>query len=405
MGKITKGEEQVADRKKKLLFVSEALWIGGIETALVNLLNALDYDKYEVTCLILRAELAMAGRITPNCRLLAADRERTVSFPRAYGFSRLYHLTEESTEASLLHRCLMWAVPAVKWLENRLYIRYIRSCLQGESFDSCIIYSDRTAETAVRAVKADRFVLFYHHGAMRRVYHDEIGYRRAEKIVTVSERTVDMLRQFRPEYGEKVTAIHNLTDIGDVRRRAGEPPKTVFPEGGFHLVTCGRLQEAKGMDWAIRACRLLLDRGYGDIHWWIVGGGPEEEALKALIDRTGTGEHVHLLGMQDNPYPYIAAADLYVQPSRYENHSVVILEAMVLEKPILATVPAGTGQIRSGENGRLCEPGPEGIAAGIEALYRSPRERERYIRYLTQHGLEQENAAIMAALERLFDGK
>ena len=40
--------------KKKLIFITEALWIGGIETALVNLLNRLDYDRYNVTCLILR---------------------------------------------------------------------------------------------------------------------------------------------------------------------------------------------------------------------------------------------------------------------------------------------------------------------------------------------------------------
>ena len=194
------------------------MWIGGIETALVNLLNALDYEKYEVTCLILRGALDIADRITPRCRLLIADRERTITFPEPYRFRRLYHLTEESTNPSRLHRCLMWAVPAVKWVENRLYIRYIRENLKGEHFDTCIIYSDRTAETAVRAVNADRYLLFYHHGAMRKAYHDEIGYRKAEKIIAVSSGLAEKLKEYRPKYADKILSIPNMVDVETIRR-------------------------------------------------------------------------------------------------------------------------------------------------------------------------------------------
>ena len=106
--------------KKKLIFVTEALWIGGIETALVNLLNRLDYGKYEVTCLVLRGELDLAGRLPPGCRLLVADRERGNSFDRPYGFRRLCHLTEIPTNPSRLHKALLWAVPALRWLEKWL---------------------------------------------------------------------------------------------------------------------------------------------------------------------------------------------------------------------------------------------------------------------------------------------
>lgn len=391
--------------KKKLIFVTEALWIGGIESALVNLLNALDYEKFDVTCLVLRSSLEMAPRITPKCRLLVADREQRVTFPESYRHSRLYHLTEESTNPSRRHRALMWAVPAVKWVENRLYIRYIRRQLKKERFDTCIIYSDRTGETAVRAVNAARFLLFYHHGAMRRVYHDEIAYQRSEKIITVSERTVDMLKAFRPAYAHKIAAVPNLIDIPRVLGMAEEAPEVEFPAGYFHVVTCGRLSEAKGMDWAVRACRILLDRGHGDIHWWIVGGGAEEEKLRRLIRETGTGEHVHLLGMRENPYPYMAGADLYVQPSRFENYCVGILEARVLCRPILATAAAGTGQIVSGENGLLCEAGPESIAEGVARLRGNGEERERYVRNLRENSPEKENTAALDTLQRLFDGE
>ena len=390
--------------KKKILFITEALWIGGIETALVNLLNRMDYEKYDVTCLVLRGCLDLKGRIHPKCRLLAADREKTFTFSEPYQFSRLHHLTEESANPSRLHRAMMWAVPAIKWVENRLYIRYIREQMRGEHFDTCIIYSDRTAEAAVRAIDADRYLMFYHHGAMRREYHDEIGYRKSEKIITVSEKTLDMLRSFRPTHAEKIMVLHNIVDIEGVlaKSRAFSPD---LPTDTFNLVSCGRLTEAKGIDWAIRAMQLLLDRGCTDVHWWIVGGGPDERKLKALAEEAGVTSHFHFLGMQSNPYPYIAAADLYVQPSRFENYSVVILEAMVLEKPILATIPAAQFQIQSGENGLLCQPDPESIAQSIEHLRLHREEMDRYARTLKENSLEKQNNDIMNSLYNLFNGE
>lgn len=388
--------------KKKILFISEALWIGGIETALVNLLNRMDYEKYDVTCLVVRGSLDIADRITPKCRLIVADREKTFTFAEAYKFSRLYHLTEESENPSRLHQAMMWAVPAIKWVENRLYIRYIREQMKGEHFDTCVIYSDRTAEIAVRSVKADKYLLFYHHGAMRREYHDEIGYRKSEKIITVSEKTLDALKAFRPKYADKIVVIHNIVDIENVIKKSKEILARSFPEEQFNLVSCGRLSEAKGYDWAIQAMRSLLDKGYSDLHWWIVGGGADEEKLRRQIKDAGIGDHFHLLGMQNNPYPYIADADLYIQPSRYENYSVVILEAMALCKPILATIPAAEMQIVSGENGLLCEADPRSIAESIEYLYLHREEREKYVQALRKNGQEKQNEEIMDKLYSLL---
>lgn len=68
--------------KKKLIFITEALWIGGIESALCNLLNRLDYDQYEVTCLLLRNSQELVGRLPMQCRLLVADRQHTYHFRR-----------------------------------------------------------------------------------------------------------------------------------------------------------------------------------------------------------------------------------------------------------------------------------------------------------------------------------
>ena len=149
--------------KKKIIFVSQALWIGGIETALVNLINRLDYDKYDVTCLITQNYLDMAERLTKNCRLIVADRHSLVTFTKPYRFKNLFNILEEPQGATKLRRIVWRALNILfKALENHLYSSYIKDQLQAESFDTAIIYSDRVAEITTKAINAKKFLMFYH---------------------------------------------------------------------------------------------------------------------------------------------------------------------------------------------------------------------------------------------------
>ena len=388
--------------KKKIIFITEALWIGGIETALINLLNRIDYERYDVTLLVCRGELQLLDRVNRNCRVIIADREKTYTLEKPYRHTRLWHLLEEPQNPSLLHRALMWTVPFLRYAEKELYIRYIKEELSDESFDTAVIYNDHTAEIGIQAVKADKYLLFYHNALMKKAYHDEIAYRKCQAIVAVSEQKAAALRKFRPKYAKKIVAVHNVVDIDAIQSAAGERTVAVFPEDGFHLVTCGRVAHQKAIDWAVTACRILVDQGYSDIHWWIVGDGPEKFLIRKMIADNNLEEHFHMLGMQENPYVYMKQADLYVQPSRYENYSVAILEAMVLCKPILATIPAADQQIIDDVNGKLCEPDPEKIAEAIAFLYMYPEVRSRYTQYLQEHSLEEENQKIMQKLYELF---
>ena len=389
--------------KKKLIFITEALWIGGIETALVNLLNRLDYDRYDVTCLILRDCQDIACRITPKCRLIVSDRQHPATFPDAYRYKRMYNLMEEPQHASRLRRGI-WHILRLllRAPEARRYAAYVKKQLNGEHFDTAVIYSDRTAETAVRAVSADRFLMLYHHGAMRREYHDTYGYKKADKIIAVSEKLAERLRLYRPQYRDQIIAVNNLIDTAGVREKSLESLEAVFSKDCFNIVSCGRLSPAKGMDIAIDACARLVQNGYTDIHWWIVGGGPEEASLRAQICVLGMEDYVTLLGMQSNPYPYIAQADLYVQPSRFEGYCGTILEARLLAVPILATRNAAEEQIVNDETGSLCDPNAASIADAAALLYREPERRQAFRDALRGHDFEQDNAAILQKLYALF---
>ena len=362
--------------KKKIIFISQALWIGGIETALVNLINKLDYNKYDVTCLITENYLDMAERLTKNCRLIVADRHCLVTFTKPYKFEKIYKILEEPQVATRFRR-FIWRVLNIlfKALENRLYSGYIKDQLKGESFDTAVIYSDRTAEIAVKAINAKKFLMFYHHGAMRKEYHDRYGYEKSEKIIAVSDNIAKELKTYRKKYANKIVTINNIVDIDSIIEKSKESvEEELFPKNNFNIVSCGRLSPVKGLNFAVEAVAKLVGEGYTDINWYIVGGGPIEAELKEQIAKHKIEKHIFMLGMKNNPYPYIKNCDLFIQPSLFEGYSLSIMEAKILGTPILATYAAAGNQIENGVDGFLCDTNTESVYKNILRLYKNREE-------------------------------
>lgn len=389
--------------KKNIIFVSTALWIGGIESALVNLLNSIDYDKFNVTLLITYNYTDMAHRIPKKCNLIIADRDKLISFKKPYKYSRLFHLLEKPQNASSF-RLFIWKVLCLlfKAPEAHLYAKYVKKQMKQQKFDTAVIYSDVVAETAVKGINADKYIMFYHHGAMRKVYHDKYGYKKSHKIVAVSPTQADALKDFRPKYKNKIITINNIIDINDIKKRSQEDVNIEFSKDKFNIVSCGRLSPEKGMDLAIEACKKLVKKGHTDFKWWVVGGGPIEKELRAQIKNLGVEKHIELLGMQSNPYPFIANSDLLVQPSRFEGHSVAIMEAKILGTPIVATKAAAKEQIRHRENGVLCDTTSDSIANAIEKVLTNKSLLEKITNAIAEEDFYKQNEKIMKNLYNIF---
>ena len=389
--------------KKKIIFVTKALWIGGIETALVNLLKYFDYDKYDVTLLVLKAELDMLDQIPPKCRVMIADREKTVTFQKRYGYSRLFHLTEETDSPSRLHRIMMWTIPMIRWTENRMYIRYIRKQMQREQFDTAVIYSDVAGETAVRAIKADKYLMFYHHGAMRHVYHDKIAYKKCNKIIAVSAHQAEALRNFVPRYADKIVAANNLADVNGIRVKSQETIPEKFDKGYFNIVTCGRISKEKGMDLAVEACNRLIANGYKKIRWWIIGGGPAYNDVKKMVQKLNLESYVYMPGMKENPYPYIAKAGLYVQPNRFDGYQMSILEAVILKKIVISTNNKGAEEmLKNLKCGILCKIDSTDLAEKISSIISDLQYYDEKKQEMEGIDLMQKNRQILKQMETLL---
>ncbi len=189
-------------------------------------------------------------------------------------------------------------------------------------------------------------------------------------IAAVSKDCKNAFLSKYPSLKEKVIIIENITSPNFVRSMAEESVDDFDTEEDvFNVVSVGRYCDAKGFDNAIKALRILHDRGYTNIKWYVVGYGSDEELYKRLIKENNLEDSFILLGKKTNPYPYMKNCDLYAQPSRYEGKAVTVSEAQILGKAVMLTnYTTAHSQVRDGIDGYITELSIEGIANGIEKL-------------------------------------
>lgn len=141
----------------------------------------------------------------------------------------------------------------------------------------------------------------------------------------------------------------------------------------MRLLSIGRFCEAKNFDNVPDITHRIIEAGILDLKWFIIGFGNQEELIREKINEAGMENHVILLGRKENPYPYIKACDIYVQPSRYEGKSVTVREAQMLGKPVIVTnYPTAPSQIRHGFDGLIVPMDNEGCAKGIAEAINNP---------------------------------
>ena len=158
----------------------------------------------------------------------------------------------------------------------------------------------------------------------------------------------DLVHNFALE-AKRTSVIHNPVDRTRIVQAAASPVQSVTPPGMLGVVAAGRLSREKGFDLLLGALALARRR---DLQLTILGDGPLRAALVVHAQARGIAERVHFAGFLRNPYPTIAAADLFVLSSRYEGFPNVVLEALACGTPVVATpAPGGVREILDGVAG------------------------------------------------------
>jgi glycosyltransferase involved in cell wall biosynthesis len=99
-------------------------------------------------------------------------------------------------------------------------------------------------------------------------------------------------------------------------------------------LSVGRLHPSKGHIYALEALPSLLEQ-FKNLHWVILGEGEERAALEMRARELGVSDHVHLIGFQKNPFPYFAAADIYLRTTVLEPENLSFYQSMAMGLPVV----------------------------------------------------------------------
>lgn len=370
---------------KKLLIVSHAMEIGGAERALLGLLENIDTTRYQVDLFLLRHEGELLPLLPPQIRLL----------PELPQYATLAHPVKSNLKNG--HFCIAAARLNGK-LKARRFEKKHGYHESGVALDYSHKYTKRFMPPIAPDVEYDLAISFLtpHYFVAEKVrakkriawIHTDYSYvqidrdselkmwSRYDYIASISDDVTTGFVNTFPELREKIVLIENILPRTLIEKQAVEPIENELEVTGDQLavLSAGRFSYQKNFENIPDICRRICAKGC-DIKWFIMGYGAGEDAIRKAIIAAGMQEHVIIIGKKENPYPYIKACDVYIQPSRYEGKCVAVREAQLLQRPVVITAyPTAGSQLENGVDGIVVPLDNEGCAEGIAALLRDPQK-------------------------------
>ncbi|MFM5438151.1 glycosyltransferase [Aeromonas enteropelogenes] len=340
--KIRKTRENIqANIKSQLLIVINSLRAGGAERALVNLL------------------------------ILLGERDISANVISIYGggiYNNKIHDPHVSFELFSNEDDVYIGI-----ILNTIPFSELYEAVLGVSFDTVIAFLEGPATLFSAHVPARKRISWCHTDLKKNHWTkyffssdviEQACYNRFDELVFVSPAGLDSFCELFPDVLVKKTVIPNTFNTKQIKELSKE--RIQFP--CFTFISVGRLTAVKGFDRLIDAFSKLcatesIDRDFALI---IIGDGDARTKLQKKIDVLALRDRVTLLGFNENPYKYMAAGDVYISSSHVEGHPLSIGEAMLLNKPIIATDNYGSNNIlQQGEFGLLVENSTNGIYSGM----------------------------------------
>ncbi|WP_322412440.1 glycosyltransferase [Clostridium perfringens] len=371
---------------KKLLIGSFDMEVGGVERSLISMLDNFDYDNHEVDLMLYSHTGDFMPLLNNKVNLLKEDRKYSTfrksiveTFKQgnillgssrilARIFANLKGKINKTNEYGVYQMQLMWkyALPFLPKIEKE--------------YDVAISYlwPHYFIAEKVKAIKKIAWIHTDYSTIETDVNLDLKMWDKFDHIIAVSEECKNAFLTKYPILKEKIKVIENITSPDFIKKMAKENIECIEEDNSFKVLSVARLSHAKGIDRAVKALKILHERGLTNIKWYVVGYGGDEEIIRKLIEENNFQESFILLGKKVNPYPYMKRCDLYVQPSRYEGKAVTVGEAQILGKPVMITnYTTAKSQVKEGFDGYICDSTIEGIADGIEKLFEDKAFRDK----------------------------
>lgn len=363
----------------KVLFLNNSLRGGGAEKVLVNLVNGLDSNKYDVTVMSLFGEGVNRQFLHPNVHFIS----RFKSAPKGFvHWSKLL-------SPNVLHR---WIVKEKYDVEVSFLQGVATRIVAGAPCDVKTIswIHNFTAPLATFRSKKEMLHLFNRYDKVVGVSKEV-----ERKIIAATDGTLD-----------NVCVLYNTHDVSGIIEKSKETvPQIVSSEtDNIKLVAVGTLYDAKGYLRLLQIVNKLKQEGFR-FSLWFVGDGPQRDELEKYVTTNSLDKEITFFGFDKNPYKYISKADLFICSSYTEGFSGVVSEATILGVPTLTTRCAGMDEIlgENNEYGIIVDNSDEALYEGLKMVMSDPNILKEYKTRVQERKDFFDPSTTIKAVEDLID--
>lgn len=370
---------------RKILFLIPSLAGGGAEKVLVNMVNHLDREKYDITvqCLFdvgvnkqylashIRYKYVFKKIIRGNTYLFKL-------FSPKFLFKKMvkddYDIVVsyfQSPTTRIVAGCPNPNTKLVQWVHNEFHDRKkITFCYRSDS--ECIELQKRYDANVYVANTVKEIYL----GTFPELRENR------ENIVLYNVVEADVIRELSLE---KVTEQEKFTHK-------------------VTLVSVGRMVPQKSFDRLLRVTRMLKNDGF-DFGLILLGTGELEDKLKEQSRELKLEDTVSFLGYQTNPYKYVKNADLFVCSSLHEGFCTAVTESLIVGTPVITTMCSGMEELlgKNHEYGIIVDNGEDALYEGVRELLQDEEKLSTYSAKAAERGKQFDTEQTVTDIERFFD--
>ena len=320
---------------KKILFVSDSTRVGGIQKSLINMLNNIDYSKYDVSLFLFNDK--NTEEINKNVRILPS-----IEILRIIG-----------STSSELKKTNIWKYFFRRFLSlccyvlgsNIVFSIIYKSIKIDEEFDIAISYSNNVSNRSlyfgynklvIEKVKSRLKKCWVHidYTNRKRNFNEVKEYKKMDNIILVSKSCKKSFDNIYPEFKNKTSVVYNIVEQKDIGRMS-KLEKVDFDYSTFNIISIGRIEANKNFEDQLIIAKKLKDNGI-KFKWYVIGNGVDFLKIQREISELDIDDVFTLIGEKKNVYPYIKEASLLVSTSLSESFGLTIAEALMLKVPVIA---------------------------------------------------------------------
>lgn len=325
--------------------------VGGVEKSLINFLNNLNYNQIDVDLFLLKPEGEFFKKIPSTVNILGQIEEAQ----------------KVQIKEGLLKK-IASKILKITGLYNIVKKRLLSGYKFDSSYDVVLVFhgsNNRLNFLAINNVIAKKRIMVYHNDLSVNKNDQILNYmKQFDKIYFVSKSCAESAKKLFHKIGNKIDYLYNYCNVEEVLDKSNEF-EVKMPKC-FNIVTATRLSNEKGVFRALKVLRKLKLQGY-NFCWHLLGNGPERAKMENYVKKNNLENFVKFYGFQDNVYPYIKKANLFLLPSYQEAAPMVYAESMLLQTPVLTTNVLSANEL-VGEFGFICENSFQGIYNGLKTL-------------------------------------